>query len=160
MSRILQKDLALLIGPALETAVLLTRYPKSVIEIFLLVLEVEGDIASLAITCSSVALADAGIEMYDLVASCSTVKTDGGLVVDPSRGDLEQQTGYVLTALMPTRGEITALSQSGMWDGEVLEQGIDLTLEGARQIHVLMRQALCEGLAKELPEGTADAMVQ
>jgi exosome complex component MTR3 len=156
----LQKDLALLIGPALETAVLLTRYPKSVIEIFLLVLEVEGDISSMAITCSSLALADAGIEMYDLVASCSTVKTDRGLVVDPSRGDLEQQAGYVLTALMPTRGEITALSQSGMWDGEALQQGIDLTLEGARQIHLLMRQALCEGLAKERPEGTADAMVQ
>ena len=35
-----------------------------------------GDATSSAITCSSMALADAGIEMYDLVAACTVVKVD------------------------------------------------------------------------------------
>jgi exosome complex component MTR3 len=140
--------------------VLLGRYPKSVIEIFLLILEVDGDISSMAITCSSVALADAGIEMYDLVASCSTAHTrDGRLSVDPSRTDLEQQNGYVLAALMPTRGEITGLSQGGIWDAEQLQLGIDMALEGARQIHLLMQQVLKDSL-KEEDAAAGDAMIQ
>ena len=139
---------------------LLGRYPKSVIEIFLLILEVDGDISSMAITCSSVALADAGIEMYDLVASCSTAQTkDGSLVVDPVRVDLEGQTGYVLAALMPMRGEVTGLSQSGIWDAGQLQLGIDLALEGSRQIHLLMQQALKESLKEVAAEGSGEAMV-
>ena len=154
-----QKEFPLLIGPALETAVILTRYPKSVIEVFVLVLQVEGDVSSMAITCASVALADAGIETYDLVASCSAAQTDDGrLVVDPSRADLERQSGYVLAAFMPTRGEVAALSQSGVWGAEQLQLGIDLALEGSRQIHGLMRQTLLENL--DAPGVTRDAMEQ
>ena len=114
----------------------------------------------MAITCSSVALADAGIEMYDLVASCSTAQTkDGSLVVDPVRVDLEGQTGYVLAALMPMRGEVTGLSQSGIWDAGQLQLGIDLALEGSRQIHLLMQQALKESLKEVAAEGSGEAMV-
>ena len=149
----LEKELPLLVRPALETAVLLNRFPKSVIEIYLLVLELEGDVSSLAITCSSMALADAGIEMYDLVAACSVVKrSSGDVVVDPSRADLEGHTGYVLTSLMPSRGEITQYSQHGTWDVDALQKGTDLSLEGARQIHTLMRQVLTHPTSSTEPK--------
>lgn len=67
----LEKELPLLVKPALEPAVVLSRFPKSVVEIHILVLEQEGDVVSAAITCASLAMADAEIEMFDLVAASS-----------------------------------------------------------------------------------------
>lgn len=49
------------------------KFPKSVIEINILVLEADGGVLSAAITAGSLALADAGILCYDLVACSSAV---------------------------------------------------------------------------------------
>ena len=54
-------------------AVLLERYPKSVIDIYVIVLEDDGGAVGAAITATSLALANAGIEMLDLVGCCSVV---------------------------------------------------------------------------------------
>ena len=53
----------------------LNAYPKSVIEIYLTVLESDGEMTSLAhgVSCASLALADAGIEMNDIVVGVSGV---------------------------------------------------------------------------------------
>ncbi|GFN97500.1 exosome complex component mtr3-like, partial [Plakobranchus ocellatus] len=66
-----EKDLSVLVLEALEPAVCLHKYPKSQINIFITVLQHDGSALSAAITCASVALASAGIEMYDLVVASS-----------------------------------------------------------------------------------------
>lgn len=60
---------------ALTPAVRLELLPKSAVDIYVNVLENDGTNASLAaaIIASSVALADAGIEMLDQVTACSAV---------------------------------------------------------------------------------------
>lgn len=60
---------------ALTPAVLLEALPKSVVDVFVNVIESDGTASSLAcaVTCASLALASAGIEMQDLVAGCSLV---------------------------------------------------------------------------------------
>ena len=42
-------------------------------DIFVTVLQNDGGSLEAGITCASLALADAGIEMYDMVAACSVV---------------------------------------------------------------------------------------
>ena len=61
---------------ALQTVVCLDKIPKSVIEVNLFVLEDDGGATGAAISCSSLALADAGVEMVDLVAACSAVRVN------------------------------------------------------------------------------------
>ena len=67
------KEISLLVQQSLESSVILTKFPKSVIDIYILVLQADGSIVSASINCASLALADAGIEMFDLVSSCSSV---------------------------------------------------------------------------------------
>ena len=64
-----EKDLSRMVEQALAASVRLELYPKSVINIHVLVLQAQGAVLAAAITCASVALADAGIECFDLVAS-------------------------------------------------------------------------------------------
>jgi ribonuclease PH len=62
------------LAAALEPAVDLEKLPKSVVDVRILVIEAAGGEAAAAATAAGAALADAGIEMFDLVAACSVVR--------------------------------------------------------------------------------------
>eukprot|EP00290_Baffinella_frigidus_P007285 CAMPEP_0180127442 /NCGR_PEP_ID=MMETSP0986-20121125/6230_1 /TAXON_ID=697907 /ORGANISM="non described non described, Strain CCMP2293" /LENGTH=191 /DNA_ID=CAMNT_0022066935 /DNA_START=171 /DNA_END=743 /DNA_ORIENTATION=- len=69
--------------PALEAAVVLEKYPKSVVDVHILVLEEDGDVVAACITCAALALAHGGFEMLDLVAACSVARQpDESLEID------------------------------------------------------------------------------
>ena len=59
---------------ALESAVRLGSFPKAVVDVYCLVLEAGGSELAVAITASSLALADAGVEMTGLVSACCIVR--------------------------------------------------------------------------------------
>lgn len=70
------RSLAVAIHQSIASSVCLELFPKSTIDIFITIVEndgIEGCIASGSIAAST-ALADAGIEMLGLVASCSAVR--------------------------------------------------------------------------------------
>src|SRR3989344_7917572 len=62
---------------ALEPVVFLKHYPKTGIDVFIEIVQADAGTRVAGITAASVALADAGIEMSDLVAACSAGKIDG-----------------------------------------------------------------------------------
>lgn len=70
-----EKELSQLVFEALAPSIRLDLLPKSTIDIYISVLENDGMAScfAAAITCASVAVADAGIEMLDQVAACSAV---------------------------------------------------------------------------------------
>lgn len=68
-----ERTLSALLQTALQSAVQLHTFPKAVVDVFCLVLESGGSDLAIAITAASLALADAGIQMYDLVSACSVV---------------------------------------------------------------------------------------
>lgn len=58
---------------ALQSAVQRHTFPKANVDVYCLVLESGGSDVAVAITAASLAIADAGIEMFDLVSACSVV---------------------------------------------------------------------------------------
>jgi ribonuclease PH len=157
------------VRPALECAVLLEKYPKSVLDVQLLVLEAAGDVEAPCITCGALALAHAGVEMLDLVAAVAVARHPGSgkLEIDPAQPGWEIGGGSLLLASMPLRNEITQLSQVGGrgggqdWAVELFEEAMFLALEGCRQLHTLMRAALVEASTapgKDVAESSDAAM--
>lgn len=59
---------------ALEAAVQRHTFPKANVDVYCLILESGGADAAVAITAASLAIADAGMEMYDLVSACRVVR--------------------------------------------------------------------------------------
>lgn len=68
-----EEDLSLQLTRALSMCVRLEKYPKSTVDVYCLVLQDDGGAFAAAICAGSLALADAGIECFDLVASCQAV---------------------------------------------------------------------------------------
>ena len=49
-------------------------YPKSQIDVFVTILEDDGSSLAAAITCAGLALADAAIDMFDVIVGSSLVR--------------------------------------------------------------------------------------
>lgn len=56
----------------------LASFPKAAADVYVLVLEAGGGELGVAATAAALALADAGIEMFDLVAACTVVRRQAG----------------------------------------------------------------------------------
>eukprot|EP01133_Synstelium_polycarpum_P003728 gene3728-4297_t len=109
-----EKDYGLMIVQAIMGSLRLEMYPKTVIDIYVLVLNDDGGVLEAAITAASMALADAGVEMYDMVAACSSVCVGDNVLLDPThQEEVILNSGHVLVAKMPSLNEITQLVQTG-----------------------------------------------
>ena len=64
-------EISKVIKEALEPAVILDQFPRTVVDIFLEILQADGGTRCAALAAASVALADAGIPMRDMVSACA-----------------------------------------------------------------------------------------
>jgi len=132
------------IADSLMSAVCLDAYPKSQIDVYVNVLEDNGNTLSYAITAASVALADAGIEMVDLVTSSSLVFNDDVFCLDPDSSEQKHKDVYgkMSIAYLPSLNKISCLLQDG---AAVVERSIELVntcLEGCLRVHDVMKECL------------------
>jgi exosome complex component RRP41 len=127
---------------SLEPSVFVEYYPRTSIDIFIEVLQADGGTRCAGITTASLALADAGIPMRDLVVACAAGKVDGRLVLDLM--DVEDKVGEadVPVALMPNLNAITLLQMDGSLAIEEFEKVVDLALDGCKQLYTLQKEAL------------------
>jgi exosome complex component RRP41 len=135
-------ELSKVIRESIEPAIFIEYYPRTSIDIFIEVLQADGSTRCASITASSLALADAGIPMRDLVVACSAGKIDDTIVVDLM--DVEDKAGSadVPVALMPNLNVITLLQMDGILTHEEFEKAVNLALEGCRKIYALQKEAL------------------
>jgi exosome complex component RRP41 len=136
------REISMVMRYALEPAVFLERYPRSVIDVYAEILEADGGTRTACINAASVALVDAGIPVRDLVASCAAGKIDGQLVLD--LGDYEDKEGDadVPLAYMPKTEHVTLLQMDGVLSQDEFNGCIDLAIEGCKQIYEVQREAL------------------
>ena len=137
-----EKELSKVIREAFEPAVFTEYYPRTSIDIYIEVLQADGGTRCAGITAVSLALADAGIPLRDLVSACAAGKVDGRLVLDLN--DVEDKEGEADLPLsyMSSLNAITLLQMDGMLTSEEFEQAINLAVEGCKQIYQLQKEAL------------------
>lgn len=144
-------EISMVMRYALEPAVFLERYPRSVIDVYAEVLEADGGTRTASINAATVALVDAGIPMRDLVSSCAAGKIDDMLVLD--LGDYEDKEGQadVPVAYMPKLGKVTLLQMDGVLSPDEFEKCVNLAIDGCNRIYEIQREALKKkyGLAEE-----------
>jgi len=153
-----EKDMSVRILEAMESAVCLHKYPKSQINIYVMVLQNDGCALAAAVNCATVALASAGVEMYDLVLA-SSVALDGSLVLaDPtvqeedavlnSSTKSDVSAGTINVAFLPSINQISAVSSDGHLSTDTLKQNLQVCVENCQKIYPVVRQSLITHLIK------------
>jgi len=135
-------ELSKVITEALASAVFLEMFPRTTIDVFIEVLQSSGGTRCAGIAAASLALADAGIPLADLVAACAAGKADGQIVLDLM--DEEDQLGEadVPVAFMPRSGSVALLQMDGQLSPEELQKTFNLAVEGCKRVYELQREAL------------------
>lgn len=149
-------ELSKVIREALEPAVILSSFPRTTIDVFIEVLQADGGTRTASITAASVALADAGIPMRDLVTAVAVGKVDGTLVLDLNHVEDQYGDGDMPVAMMPSLGQITLLQADGNFTLEEFKRGLELAMQGIRRLYEIQKRALKEkysSLALELRKG-------
>ncbi|XP_034390775.1 exosome complex component MTR3 [Cyclopterus lumpus] len=149
-----EKDLSLMLHESLQPAVCLHKYPRSQIEVNVMVLENSGSILAHAVTCASLALADAGIEMYDLVLGCSMRQDGTSYMVDPSyveESGCSDNQGGLTVAFLPSLNQISGLQSDGEMAEETLTAGVRTCIEGCYKLYPVIQQALSKAVRRAAP---------
>jgi len=135
-------ELSKVIREALEPSIFLEYYPRTAIDLFIEVLQADGGTRCASITAASLALANAGIPMRDLVSACAAGKADNTIVLDLM--DVEDKMGKadVPIALMPNLNVITLLQMDGILTLEEFEKAVNLALEGCKKIYTMQKEVL------------------
>lgn len=138
------KEFSSMLHKALEGAIILESFPKTTVDVFALVLESGGGDLPVIISCASLALADAGIMMYDLVSSVSVSCFGMNLVIDPIAEEEACQDGSFMITCMPSRHEVTQLTLTGEWSVAKINEAMDLCLDACSKLAEIMRSCLKE----------------
>jgi len=127
---------------ALEPVLLSHLFPRTVIDVFIEVLQANAGTRCAGITAASLAMADAGIPMRDLVAACAAGKIDGKISLDQMGLEDNYGEADLPVALAPTKKEITLLQMDGNFTREEFEQALELALSGCMRVYEMQKEAL------------------
>eukprot|EP00308_Calcidiscus_leptoporus_P001799 CAMPEP_0119361362 /NCGR_PEP_ID=MMETSP1334-20130426/8688_1 /TAXON_ID=127549 /ORGANISM="Calcidiscus leptoporus, Strain RCC1130" /LENGTH=287 /DNA_ID=CAMNT_0007376355 /DNA_START=66 /DNA_END=929 /DNA_ORIENTATION=- len=144
-----ERALSSALRTALVASVQLDQYPKSVIAVNVLVIQDDGGALAAALMCASLALAHAGLLMYDLVAASSCAILDGSIVLDPSASELRVSTGQVTIGHMCSLQQVTLLHVDAAIPFERMTEVLQLVLEGCAKLHTRMRAILTDSSTVE-----------
>ncbi|RKO91485.1 ribosomal protein S5 domain 2-type protein [Blyttiomyces helicus] len=139
-----EREYSLTLQQALSPAVRLDLLPKSTVDVYVQVLECDGSTSALAaaITCASLALADAGIEMLDIVAACSAGFIGSRTFLDADGEEEGQQTGSLLLSYMPSLNEVTHIIQSGEVSSNATVKALEICVDACSVINTVMQKSL------------------
>ena len=135
-------EISKVIREALTPAVIVEDYPRTAIEVWVEVLQSDGGSRVAGITAASLALADAGINMRDLVVGCSCGIIDDQVVSDLDDTEDKEGSGDMPVAIMPNLGYVTLLQVDGMYTREQFQKAFELAIEKGKQIYAMQREAL------------------
>jgi len=142
-------EISKVIKDCLSPAIFLERYPRTKIDVYMDVTNANAGTRCAAICAAAVALADAGIDMRDLVTAVASGKADGHLVLDMF--ELEDNYGEadMPLAMMPRTSEITLLQMDGELDKTEIKKLIEMNIKACREIYELQKSALREKYESE-----------
>ncbi|PUA32449.1 MAG: exosome complex exonuclease Rrp41 [Zestosphaera tikiterensis] len=135
-------ELSKVVREALEPIVMSELYPRTSIDIFVEVISADGGTRTAAVNAASLALADAGIPMRDLVAAVAVGKVDGVLVLDIDETEDNYGEADMPIALAPSLNAITLLQLNGVLTPSEFNEALKLGLKGINEIYKLQKEVL------------------
>ena len=137
-----ENELSKVIRDSLLPSLFVENYPRTGVDLYIEVLQADGGTRCASITAASLALADAGLPMRDIVVACAAGKINGKIALDLM--DTEDKVGDadVPVAYMPNLNAITLLQMDGKLSTKEFEEAVKMAIEGCKKISDIQKEAL------------------
>ena len=137
-------EISKVMSEALASVVFVEQFPRASIGVYVEVLEADAGTRCAALTAASVALADAGIPMRDLIAACALGKVNGKVVLDLVKEEDEGGEADLPIAFIPSTGEVSLLQMDGHLTAKEFEQALSMGEVACKKVYALQRDALTQ----------------
>ena len=136
------REISKVTAEALESVVLVERYPRSKIRVEIEILAAEAGTRCVGLTAAAVALADAGIPMRDMIVGVAAGKIEGTVVLDLDKAEDNYGQADLPMGILPTTGEIAFLQMDGDLSVEEFNSCLEYNMKAAKEIHAIQIDAL------------------
>ena len=137
------KEISMVIENALLPVLDLKEYPNTVVDIFVELPQTDAGTRCAAITAAAMALADAGLEMKDLVCAVAAGRCEDKIIVDLNYLEDSHEDGAdVPVAVLPNSGKVTLLQMDGEVTREQIKEIIAKAKEACKKIYEVQKAAL------------------
>lgn len=140
------QEIAMVMEKALNPVIDLTDFPNSVVDVFVEFPQTDAGTRCAAISAASMALADAGITMKDMVASVAMGEVDGSVVADLTYNEeaFDGVVSDIPIAMIHNTKEITLLQMDGEISKESLLKAIEMAKPAIDKVYEVQAAALRE----------------
>ncbi len=136
------QEISKVISEAFESVLFVEEYPRTSIDVYIEVLQANAGTRCAGIVAASVALADAGIPMVDLIPAVAVGKIAGKIALDLKKEEDNYGEADLPMALVPRSGRLVLLQMEGHMSRPELEQALDLGVKGCLKIYEVQKEAL------------------
>ncbi|KAM6324927.1 exosome complex component MTR3 [Podargus strigoides] len=154
-----EREAAAALREALEPAVRLARYPRARLAVSALLLQDGGSALAAAISAAGLALAQAGVEMYDLAVGCALCRAPGPAapwLLQPAEPEERRAVARLTVALLPALNQVSAVLGGGQGSPpEAWAQALRLGLDGCHRLYPVLRQSLLRAARRGAAAPTA-----
>jgi exosome complex component RRP41 len=137
-------EISKVIKEALQPAVILKDFPRTVVDVFVEVLQADGGSRCAALDAASVALVDAGIPMRDIVAACAAGKVADKIVLDVNDEEDKEGQADMPVAYMPNLGKVTLMQLDGILTPDEYKRCLETAIGGCKQVYEIQKKALMD----------------
>jgi len=135
-------EISMVTANAITPSLFLSEWPKTAIDVTIEVLQADASTRVAGLNAASVALADAGIPMKDLVTSVAIGKVEGELVLDVAgEEDCFGDTDFPV-AMMPRTRQITLMQLDGDLTKDEFKKAMGMANKGIDEIYKKQIEAL------------------
>jgi len=140
------KEISMITQKALLPVIDLKAFPGRVVDIFIELVQTDAGTRCAGISAASLALADAGIPMKDMVSAVAVGRIADKVVLDVNKEEEDYPDGMadIPIAIANRTGEITLLQADGEFTLDELKQAIELAKKGCAKIKEVQIAALKE----------------
>lgn len=160
-NEVIEKSLALSLKRALLPAICRYAFTNFQVDIYINVIEDDGSVLAAAITAAGLAIADAGIPMYDIVTATSVAVLDNDrILIDPTKNeeeacnsvDSDQEHGTIIMSSLHTLEQVSELWCCGLMCSETVTRLTDVLLDQNKQIVPIIQQILVNKVKNSIDE--------
>jgi len=135
-------EISKIISEALTHVVFTEYFPRTSIDVYIEVLQANAGTRCAGLTAASVALADAGVPMKDLVAACAAGKVANTMVLDLGKEEDNSGQADIPVGFVPRTGEIVLLQMDGDLTQEEFDRGLHMAVDACKKVYEIQRDAL------------------
>jgi exosome complex component RRP41 len=146
------KEINIVMQGALQPLLNLKDYPNAVVDVFVELPQTDAGTRCAGITAAAMALADAGVEMKDLVVALSMGYLDGQIMVDlDGCEDCEIGVSDIPIAYIPSMDKIALLQLDGEIPKADLIKLLEMGRKKALEIYEIQKEALKQRYGEAKP---------